>query len=273
MPTQNILPKNAQEACESTLQHLRHSRTENAILPSEVTVIDRLLERGLELDEAYCELHSKLQKHPHALNVLFDRLLAIAAFWNPEANLEARKGRAQLIKVNEQIKEKATELANLLSERTTLKDHSGFSCDTHYHPVEVLHAAARDNHGYTYWVKEKLENVTAQFDLKYWPTLSECVQVIADDAARATPSANDAITGAGTEGPRAGLDGTFKAFFATIDEANARNHGFLPRDFQLTDRTVASLMSCALGLGADELVDAGYVKRIRQRQREKTRRA
>ena len=140
-----------------------------------------------------------------------------------------------------------------------------------YHPVDMIHAAAERNYSYQQWAKEKLESLTGQFDLKYWPSLSDVVQAIADDAARATPQPHDAVTGAGTEGSRASLVDTFKAFFVVLEESSARKHGFLPDMFELTDRSVASLMSCALGFGPDEVVDSTYVKRLRQRQRERTR--
>jgi transcriptional regulator of acetoin/glycerol metabolism len=52
-----------------------------------------------------------------------------------------------------------------------------------------------------------------------------------------------------------------------LGEASTRNHGFLPSTFELTYRSVASLMSCALGLGSDDVVDSTYFKRLRQRER------
>lgn len=269
MTTESSSPKSAREICERILRAARSDRIEKAILPSEVEIIDRLLERGLELDDAYKELYSKLYDYPTALKVFFDLLQSTAAFWSPKANLEARKGRSRLIEVNREIEEKAAALASLLTERTELKNHSGFSCDTHYHPVDVIHAAAERNYSYQYWVKEKLEALTGQFDLKYWPSLSEVVQAIADDAAQATPTPHDPVTHAGTEGSRASLADSFKAFFASLEESTMRNYGFLPNNFELTDRSVASLMSCALGLGPDDAVDSTYVKRMRQRQRER----
>lgn len=267
MATEPSSPQSAREICEELLRAERSDRINKMVLPGEVRIIDRLLERGLELNDAYCELRSKLHNHPPALKVFFGQLLSIAAFWNPEANLEARKGRSRLVEVNRQIDEQATGLAGLLRERTELRNHSGFSCDTHYHPVQVIHAAAEKNYSYQYWIKEQLEVITRQFDLKYWPSLSEVVQVIADDAARATPKPHDSVTEAGTEGPRAGLVSTFKAFFVALEESSARTFGLLPRAFELTDRSVANLMSCALGLDPNDVVDSAYVKRLRQRQR------
>ena len=59
-----------------------------------------------------------------------------------------------------------------------------------------------------------------------------------------------------------------KALLAAIDENGGRNYGQLPNDFKVTDSTLASLASCVLDLGADDLVDGPYVKRLRQRERD-----
>lgn len=271
MAAKSSPPRIAREICEAILRAERSDRVQKAILPSEIKVIDRLLDRGLELNDAYEEMFNKLHEHPPALKVFFELLQSTAAFWSPQKNLEAREDRDKLIAVNRKIAENATELARLLSERTELQNRSGFSCDTHYHPVDVIHAASEENLSYAQWVKEKLEYLTGQFDLKYWPSLSEVVQAIADDAAQATPQPHDALTDAGTEGPRSSLVDSFKAFFVALEESNMRNHGFLPSTFELTDRSVASLMSCALGLDPDKVVDSTYVKGLRQRQRAQAR--
>lgn len=270
MATQTSTPKMAREVCERLLRAERIDRVEKSILPSEVKIIDRLLERGLELEDAYDELHSALSDHPPALKVFFDLLQSTAAFWSPEANQRARKGKARLVEVNREIEKAAAALAALLNERTQLKNHSGFSCDTLYHPVDAIHAAGRSHYSYGQWVQKRLEAVAGQFDLKYWPSLSSVIQAIADDAARAAPSPHDVVTEAGTEGPRGSLADTFKAFFVALQEESARKHGFLPRSFELTDRSLASLMSCALGLSPDQAVDAPYVKRLRQRLRQRS---
>ena len=263
--------KQPREACVATLRESRHNRTSNSILPSEVKIIDRLLAHELELVDAYDELHGKLGDRPPGLSVFFDCLVNVAAFSNPEANAEARKGRDRLVEVNRQIAKTAAALSCLLSERTELQNHSGFSCDTHYHPIDLIHEAARENYIYQSMVKDKLERITGQYDLKYWPELSDIIEVIADDAERAVPRAHDEITDAGTDGQRPALAGTFRAFFVALEENCARSYGFLPSDFQLTDRSVASLISCALDLGPERAVDAQYVKRLRQRQRLKGR--
>lgn len=264
----NSLPATALEACEAIIHSERSYRIERSIAVSEVKVFDRLLRRRLELGDAYEEVFSKLNDRHQALKVFFEQLASTAAFWNPQANTKARKDKGTLVEVNRLIEASASELAKLLAKRTQLCNDSGFSCGTHYHPIDVLHAAAQSNSEYRYSVQEPLEALTARFDLRYWPSLPEFAQAIAEDAAKADPQATHTWTEAGT-GSRAALVGTFNTWFVALEDSSRRRFGFLPNDFELTDRSAASLMSCALDLEPDDVVDSTYVKGLRQRQRGK----
>jgi hypothetical protein len=117
------------------------------------------------------------------------------------------------------------------------------------------------------YLRDSLRGLSAQFDLKYWPTPGEFMQALSDDADAAIPEATDPLTEAATRASRASKADFFKALFVALDENRVREHGFLPNNFKLTDETLASLGTCALDLGADEIVDGGYVKRLRQRER------
>ena len=55
------------QICENLLIDGKRYNIEHHILPSENAVADRLLLRGLELKEAYEELHEKLHKQPRPL--------------------------------------------------------------------------------------------------------------------------------------------------------------------------------------------------------------
>jgi len=262
----------ATQACELILQEERRYNIEHDILPSEVAVADRMLSRRLELNEAYAELHQKLESGSLALKALFGIVLSTAAFWSPEKIATARAQRQELNETNRQIGEVADALARLLRRREELQNSSGFSGETHYHVCEVVEAASTQNWAFRWNVQEKLQALSSQFDLKYWPALAEFVDVLADDARAASPVASDPLTAVATEGSRPGLSDFFKALLVAFDEASARNYGPLPFGFKLTDGTIASLANCALGLGPDEIKDAPYVKRLRQRRHEQVSR-
>lgn len=258
---------NPQQICENLLLEGKRRKDEQHILPSENAVANRFLARGIELKDAYEELHKKLHAHPPALDVFLGLVLSTAAFWNPERIHEARAARNELEDVNRQIATKAAELATLLEHRSDLHDTSGFSSDTHYHVCDVIEAASEHNYLFKSYVEERLDAIRTQFDLKYWPSIGDFLQELASDADEAVLEATDSLTAAATAAVRSSLADFFKALFAAIDENRAEHYGLLPRGFKLTDRTLASLANCALDLGPDDLVDDAYVKRFRQRER------
>ena len=52
------------------------------------------------------------------------------------------------------------------------------------------------------------------------------------------------------------------------EELHGKRHAQLPNDFKVTDNALATLASCLLDLGADDLVVGPYVKRLRRRERD-----
>ena len=258
---------NPQKICENLLLEEIRYNNEHHISPSENAVANRLLARGIELEDTYKELHDKLHAHPPALQVFLGLVLSTAAFWNPDKIQEARAARCNLANVNQQIARQAAELATLLEQRSSLHNTSGFSSDTHYHVCDVIEAAGQRNYLFESHVQKHLNALRGQFDLKYWPSLSAFFRELASDAEKAGMGATDPLTAAATAAVRSGRADFFRALFAAIEENSAKKYGNLPRDLKLTDRTLASLANCALDLGPDDLVDDAYVKRFRQRER------
>jgi len=259
--------KIAQQACENLLLEGKRYNIEHGILPGENAIADRLLARGVELRQVYKELHAKLDERPPALQAFLGLVLSAADVWSPEKNQAARAAREELVKVNRKIAKQAAELSRLLDQRSDLHNTSGFSSDTHYHVCGVIEAAAKQNHLFQTYVQERLDALTGQFDLKYWPSLSMFAQALADDAEDAVVTATDPITAAATS-IRSSQADFFKALFALMKENSARNYGHLPGGFELSDQTLAALATCALNLDRDDEVSPEFVKRFRQRERE-----
>lgn len=270
MPHANLAAATA--ACEEAIDRDRRYNIENGIWPSSVIVADRFLARRLELVDAYAEIHAKLSSTWRGLDVFFDTLFSAATVWHPEKMQRARADCQELIELNKKIEQQASVLAELMERRTELNHSSGFASGTHYHVVDVIENAAADIPAFRGWVQEPLDVVRSRFDLKYWPTPTDFVQELARDAASAIPQPTDPITEAATSG-RAAKSDFFKGFFELLRENSVKHHGPLPRSFELSDRTLASLGNCALDLGPDDLVDDAYVKGIRQRKREAEQRA
>lgn len=265
------MPKATTEAVQRSeilLREMKEDLEARNIWPNMRIIIQDLLNRRLELVDVSKETYAALAQQPRALYVFWDAFLHTADGWSPEKIRQARKARGELTGVNAQISELADQLAVLLDRRDHLHNHSGFRSGAQHHIVDFMHEASEHNYLYECHVKEKLDRLTYQYDLKYWPSLSEVIQAIGADAEMAEVTANSDATAAATESRKSGLSDFVKALQARLDDCRVRKYGCLPNDFALSDSCLASLVSCGLDLSPDELVDADFMKRFRQRQRE-----
>lgn len=254
--------------CEALLRNMMEDLKSRRIWPNVRSIIGGMLNRRIELADVYNEVHAALASTPRALYGFWDAYVHAADGWNPEKNRAARQAREELVGINSRISELADQMVALLDRRDYLHNHSGFSSGTHYHILDIVHEASEHNYQYESYVKADLERLQYQFDLKYWPALSEVVQAIGTDAERAEISANDPATAAATESRKSGRSDFVKAFLARIEDNKVSECGVIPNDFSLSDSALASLVNCGLTLEVDELVDADFIKRFRQRQRQ-----
>ncbi|HID9532445.1 TPA: hypothetical protein ACXI2J_002528 [Pseudomonas aeruginosa] len=263
-------PSQAVQVCEAILRANLEYNQAHKIWPSINRVLELMLARRHELSDAYEELHDSLAHRHRALESFFDVFTSTPMAWSPEKMSEARHARKELIDINTRIAAVAEDLAQLLTRRDDIKETSGFSCETVYHALDALELAAESegNHLFEWHVKESLDALRYQYDLKYWPPLSAVVEAIGEDARNTEVYAQDPATASATESRRPGLSDFLRAFFARMKENSVREHGFIPNNFSVSDNTLASLINCALDLDADKLIDGGFVKRFRQRERE-----
>lgn len=255
------------EFCEAFLLSEISYNTQNNILPSESAVAARLLARRLEMTPVYAELHKKLAPDERAIRVFLGVILS-ATFWNSEAIAEARAGRARLEAVNAEIAEKADDLSRLLREREELHNHSGFYSNTEVHPLNLIDRAGEEIHLYKFYVRAPL-TATHTYGLKYWPTIADCIAVLARDADEAKIEAGDDITKAATSASRKGLADYLNAILAGIESRRKGLPKLLPCDFALSDASFAAVINCSLELGAEDGIGSDFVKGFRQRERRK----
>ncbi|MGP5355657.1 hypothetical protein [Pseudomonas helleri] len=258
----------AVQKCEILLRTMMEDLQAKRIWPNMSSIIDGMLKRRIELAEVYQEVHASLAHAPRALFIFWDVFLHTADGWNLQKNRAARQAREELVGVNRRISELADQLAALLDRRDAIHNYSGFRSNTHYHILDIVHEASEHNGLYESYVKEDLDRLQYQFDLKYWPPLSDVLQAIGTDAERAEVTATDPATAAATASRKSGRSDFVRAFMTRIDGSRIKNCGYIPDEFTLSDSGMASLVNCGLDLAVDEMVNAEFIKRFRQRQRQ-----
>lgn len=262
----------AVELCEDVLRGDYQYNAEHRILGSTNRLIESLLGRSHELADAYVELRDGLSADSEALKYFFEMYTTAVTSWSPQKIKKAREDKEELTELNVRIAKVSEMLSELLSRRTEVKERSSFTCDTYYHIVDVVEGASEENGLFSSYLKGKLEGLAYQYDLKYWPAISAVVAQIGFDAANAVTVARDSTAIAATEARRPGLADFLKAFEATLDKNRVENNGLIPDEFSLSDSSMASLVNCGIGLRVEDLVDASFVKRYRQRERDRTKR-
>ncbi|OMO19647.1 hypothetical protein BH581_05720 [Vibrio splendidus] len=260
--------KSAVKRCEEFLVNDRAYNVENDIWASVVEITDRLLARRAEMTVVYKELDENYEQSH--INVFLDIVMSTAAFWNPKAANEYRAQKKHLIETNAEIAKVAEKLAALLAKRKELNNSSNFHSNSHCSIVDVIDNASQFNGHYKGFLKQPLESLSGQYDLKYWPGLSEVVSEIGKDAKSSEVYSSDSWTEAATSSQRSSVADFFRALFAAIEENSERINGLLPLSFKLTDNSLSIVANCALNLDPEEVIDGQIVKGIRQRLRKST---
>lgn len=254
--------------CESILRAELEDNLERGILASQNIIIRRLLNRSDELNRAFSEIEDRLNGDTRRVTAFFGTLLCSAAQWSPEKNAAAREDKKRLAAINAEIAEVADRLAELLEARSDLHNESGFASAEIYDLHSAVKSATKGHYLFQSYPETEFTRLFAQYDLKYWPNLSDVVRAVGEDAGSTKIYPTDPLTEAGTRSRRSSKADFFRSWFASLEENSVRCFGFLPAGFRVSDEAMASLADCALDIEPDQMTGAEYVKRLRQRARE-----
>ncbi len=255
---------NAQNVCENILRDEIKYNIDKKILKGSVIVGERLLERGLELSDAYLEVYNKLNQTPHAIKAFFESITSSLRIWSSEEISKERKNLKRLEEINTKIASVSDDLANLLDERSIIDNNSAIRSNTHYHICDSINAAGNTVSLYKLYVQKEVKHLCGEFSLKYWPSISDILRVISLDALEAEITINDPVTQAALQSQRSSKADLVRIFLADLEGFKKENMGLLPDDFKLTDKSVASFINCVLE--SDEIfMCEDYVKGVRNR--------
>jgi len=260
---------------ETILKNIRKTYINEQIWLTEIPVIDRLLERKAEMKSFYEELVNSLSEKQQ--KNLWDALLCVSAHYTPEASKELRIKKKEINKINADISKIAIKLAVLLEERKDICETSSISGYDDYHPLHLLDRAAENNknHLYNSYLRDRLESLHGQFDLKYWPENYQIVEAIADFAKNTKINVTDNLTKELLASRKQSNSDYLRAILAIIDERQSSGGDFeyhLPYDFRISDKGLATFINCTLDLSAEEVMSAENIKRARQNIRESKKR-
>ncbi|PCJ26212.1 MAG: hypothetical protein COA96_05565 [SAR86 cluster bacterium] len=254
---------------ESILREMRAYNIEHQILPGENTVINRILKHSVEMEPVYAELTSKLSECQQ-IN-LWDALLGVATFWNPEASKALREEKRKLFKLNREIAKCAKSLAMMIKERRDISEISGISAYEDYHFIHWVNRAGMKKPYYQVYVKKDINSLKSRFDLKYWPDNHEVVAAIGELAQENEVYETDSWTEELLSSSKCSTADYLRVILKAIEDRkeNGPSAGLLPEGFRLSDNLLATLINCTLDLSSENLLSSENIKRSRQNIRDR----
>lgn len=229
-------------------------------------VFDRLITHHHEMFAVYEELAERGITGTR-LWILLEQLIFAASFGTEEKHARLRSDFRELTALNEAISEASIRLATMLERRSELLNLSGhFYCERLVSLTELIDEAGKDNGYYQSSLKSKLALLNV-YDLKHWPAVEDILHVMGLEEV-ITEFADDA-TEAIINARRPSLTDYFRELFDRINDQKNGLVGYsLPRGFNLSDETLATICNITRNLNSEETVDAAYVKRTRHRLKE-----
>lgn len=244
-----------------------------------VALIDRILMRDdAALDDAWAGLIASCPEgHPPGMTwerwqLVLDHLLDVALHYTPENIEQSRYAKDRIAELNLEIASRAGELAKLLRTRSTLRAHGDFTLPNDHTPLDLMQRAAELNEhyqtGYLYdrHIAPTLNDLSRQFDLKYWPTTADFLDALAEAQHLDEPEAQDSLTAAALQ-VREVSD---RDFMRAVDEAlEALSPSYyVGRKVELPHRAYATLCDVLLD-HRDGTISDKSVKTYRAQERKR----
>jgi len=259
------------------IQHLYN--VEHEIWPSHNIIIERLLAHSENMAHVYDELFRVCPRgYPFNSNwehwqYVINNIVETAAGWSLK-EMESVRDAVKEIKgadgtkgLNQSIKNKASELADLLRKRNKICELNSLARPNDYHPVDLIESAtkiASKNRGdgagaygrYTSSVKKYLDALRGQFDLKYWPSTADMLDALAE-MQDVEPTPRNTLTAAALRSRQSSIRDFLRAL-----EADA-----LAPDCSVSfsDESLAAITNCVLGLDGE--IEPSSVKKYRADER------
>ncbi|MFP1878533.1 hypothetical protein ACLEE3_08205 [Lonsdalea quercina] len=228
-------------------------------------VFERLIERHEEMKPVYVELAER-KFNGTRLWILLEQCVFAGGFSTEDRHATLRADHKELLEINENIMVMSIKLAELLERRSEILNRSGhFYIDNMVRLTDFIDEAGKDNGLYRSNIQPQL-NLLNHYDLKYWPDMAGLLHALGEDNAeiKYADEATAAIIGA----KRSSLTDFFRELFDRLDDIKDGSCFGLPSSFRMSDSALATLSNIIRDLPPDEMIDASYVKRTRQRLKE-----
>lgn len=232
-------------------------------IPQMSKAIEHLKQHAMTMNSVYNEIYDCYSEELPR-NLMVDIIIETITFYDEQSIAMIREQKIKYSKVNKDIIKHAKKLANLITERSRLKNQTSISCESETNIINLIEIAGSANLEYNNHVSNPLKKLNSKYDPSYWPPLEDLLLVIGTSTEEANIVTNDAVTGFAISSSRPSKKDTLNALFQKLDQSNNSNEGILNGNkLHFSDKSMAEIMNCAID-ESGEVVNDIYVKSARQ---------
>lgn len=263
------LPKDSpSNFCKAFIQRELNSYKEKRIWMSYWPTMESMIQRANELIQPFEELVGEfgymdmMEQAPPNNSYLW---LTLEHIWcsidySKKDVVQARVDLKELRELQQDIVNLALNLSGKLKRQSDLYEKSGFSKSDYQFIGDLLGLACKDNYLYQTHVSEKIEALTYQYDLKYWPDVSDLVAAIAEFEKEQPEPAHSQYPEQVINGRESDIKDFVLAFDSKFDEPNG-----LPKKFRFSNNAMADIINVVLDLPVAKLATGDAVRVVRNR--------
>jgi hypothetical protein len=174
--------------------------------------------------------------------------------------VNARADLQELKKLQKEIVEQSSKLADSLRKQNEFYESSGFHRQDYQSVTDMIDLASESNGLHKSHLSPKLKALSTQYDLKYWPSRAGVIQAIADYEKKQPLPKHEQLPDTVIKGRASDIKDFVLAFDRKFDDMNG-----LPSGFKFTNKAMAEIINVVLDLQPDKLVTPDAIKTVRGR--------
>lgn len=236
----------------NTLKAYRDELHVKALRKPHWPLLDRLISRETEMTPVW-ENIARFKLSWEQCHTLLEQIFFAGAYGTEERHKRLKADYNRLTELNKAIKAEAVKLAAMLRQQEDILERNSFLLERTTHIVDMIDAASLTNGHYCSFIREPLCVLRSQYDVKYWPSLPQVLQVAARETTETEfmYQSEQAIV----DSRGGAVPDYIRELFGCIETART-SHWKLPAGFTLSDSSLAMLVTVSLdtdGISSDRI--------------------
>lgn len=252
------------DKCRAILMKISDENKESSIYPMWDEISDLLQKRNPFINEFFEEVESQLDKNPIAIRTVLECILNLSSRFNLE-EMESKKNRKRDVeRINKELLVHLEKVSMLLKRKDILCAENGIFDTSESNILSLILDASKNNLRFQSLMKPEIEGLRYQY-IDYLPNLINIFEQLKDSIQDSNVQFQDNIIEDALSGHKSVNRTTFvKTIYNVIDENKMKNYGFIPDDFDISYKNMATLVNCVLNLEDKQTVGSGFIKTVRQ---------